>query len=244
MPDRFFSRAPLDGPRATLDGPEAHHLAHVLRAAPGTAVVLFDGRGAEFDAVVERVGKREVTLSVTARRDVDRELRRDVTLAVALPKGDRQRWLVEKLVELGARRLVPLRTERGVAQPVEQALDRLREAVIQASKQCGRNRLMEVAEAVEWTEYARRPAGADAVRLVAHPGGASLAEFGAVGGLPWPPEATEWIAAVGPEGGFTAAEIDAAAAAGWRAVSLGPRTLRIETAATLLAAWGALGQGG
>src|SRR5205823_14535109 len=85
-------------------------------------------------------------LSIIERREVSRELSFSLTLAVALPKGERQKWLIEKATELGVTRIVPLVTERGVAQPVESALDRLRRGVIEASKQCGRNRLMEIAQ--------------------------------------------------------------------------------------------------
>ncbi len=144
MSERYFVDKTISGGRVALNGPEAHHLIHVMRAAPGLNVVLFDGSGAEFPAVVQRVGRSDVELAVLSRELVDRELPFDLTLATALPKGDRQKWLVEKAVELGVTRLVPLRTQRAVAQPVEQALARLRRAVIEASKQCGRNRLMPI----------------------------------------------------------------------------------------------------
>ena len=124
-----------------------------MRAKAGTRVTLFDGSGWEFDAVVQRTGRSEVELAIAGRQEIDREARIAVTLGVALPKGDRQKWLVEKVVELGVARLVPLETERGVAQPVENALERLRRGVIEASKQCGRNRLMEIAEPRAWREF-------------------------------------------------------------------------------------------
>ena len=89
---------------------------------------------------------------------------------MALPKGDRQKWLVEKAVELGVTRIVPLRTQRGVAQPVEQALVRLRRAVIEASKQCGRNRLLQIDEPRAWPDFVADAADTPC-RLLAHPGG-------------------------------------------------------------------------
>ena len=115
-----------------------------MRATPGTQVTLFDGSGDEFAAAVDRVGRSEVELAILSRESINRELPFALTLGVALPKGDRQKWLVEKAVELGVARIVPLRTQRSVAQPVEQALVRLRRAVIEASKQCGRNRLLQI----------------------------------------------------------------------------------------------------
>src|SRR5207247_6189919 len=123
--------------------------------------------GREATARVDRVSRSRVELTLLSRRHVDRERSLQMMLAVALPKGDRQRWLVEKAVELGVRRLVPLATRRGVAEATPAALARLRRAVIEACKQCGRNTLMEIAEPVEWTTFASAAAGP--VRWLAHP---------------------------------------------------------------------------
>src|SRR5262245_53662296 len=144
MSERFFIAAPITDEQAILDGPEAHHLAHVMRAQAGQTVTLFDGSGYEFVAEIKAISKREVQLTIVERREANRESPVKLTLAVALPKGERQRWLIEKAVELGVTGLIPVQTERGVAQPSETALERLRRGVIEASKQCGRNRLMEI----------------------------------------------------------------------------------------------------
>ena len=238
MSDRYFVDKPISADRVTLSGPEAHHLIHVMRAAPGTRVTLFDGGGDEFTAVVERVGRSEVELSILSRERIDRELPFGLTLGVALPKGDRQKWLVEKAVELGVTRIVPLRTQRGVAQPVEQALARLRRTVIEASKQCGRNRLLQIDEPQAWPDFVAGAAGA-ACRLLAHPGGEETTGPLCPNGPtcqeePRPPGMV--FLAIGPEGGFAEEEVELAVSAGWRAVDLGPRILRVETAAILLAA--------
>src|SRR3954467_11605747 len=112
MADRFYVNSPLAPGPVVLTGPEAHHLAAVLRARPGTAVCLFNGDGAEYPANVVEVHKREVVLDVTGRSTLLRELPHRLEVASALPKGDRGDFLVEKLTELGATRLVPLRTRR------------------------------------------------------------------------------------------------------------------------------------
>jgi 16S rRNA (uracil1498-N3)-methyltransferase len=233
MSERFFIDAPIAGETAVLRGPEAHHLSGVMRVRVGDEVLLFDGSGAEFPARVEAIERREVRLAVLSRNVVDRELPRDVTLCSALPRGDRQRWLIEKAVELGVRRFVPLRTNRAVVEPDSGTCERLRRTVIEASKQCGRNRLMEITAPSD----APPTAAAGALNLLAHPGGettlAQLAEE--LRAQPSRPIAL----LVGPEGGFTDEEAAAAQSAGWRPVSLGPRILRIETAATALAAWAA-----
>jgi len=231
MSERFFSDSLIAGDAARLTGAEALHLARVMRAQVGDEVILFDGGGDEFTGRITAISKSAVDLEITERRSLDRELPHQLTLAVALPKGDRQKVLVEKLTELGVTRLIPLITQRGVAQPVESALDRLSRSVIEASKQCGRNRLMEIAAPVDVAQLAEAAPSA-VLRLVAHPDGERLAELGGASG--------DILAAVGPEGGFTDAEVSALERAGWRRVALGPRILRIETAAMALAAWASL----
>ncbi len=228
MSERYFVDEPITAERVTLSGPESHHLIHVMRAAPGVRVTLFDGGGDEFPAVVERVGRSEVELSVVSRERIDRELPCDLTIGVALPKGDRQKWLVEKAVELGVTRIVPLVTRRSVAQPVDQALVRLRRAVVEASKQCGRNRLMQIDQPSDWPAFVAS-APVETCRLLAHPG---------VDNGEWKSKKENgmFFAAVGPEGGFDDGEVSLALEAGWLAVNLGPRILRVETAALALAA--------
>ncbi|MBN2580399.1 MAG: 16S rRNA (uracil(1498)-N(3))-methyltransferase [Pirellulales bacterium] len=230
MSERFFVETPIRGDRATLTGPEAHHLIHVMRARQGDAVVLFDGSGWEFSAAVTDLGRGSVDLHVVARREVDRELSREIVLAVALPKGQRQKYLVEKAVELGVIRLVPLRTKRAVAQPDRTALERLRRTVIEASKQCGRNRLMEIAPPQDWPDFIEATRN-ESCRLLAHlaPGESPEANSQSPG--------DKVILAVGPEGGWTDEEAALAVAAGWRTVSLGRRVLRVETAALVLVTW-------
>ena len=235
MSERFFSSQPITADRVKLDGPEAHHLMHVMRAAVGDSVMLFDGGGAEFAAVVESLGRSEAGLRVVERREIDRELPYQLAVGVALPKGDRQKWLVEKLTELGVTMLVPLITDRGVAQPTAGALERLGRSVIEAAKQCGRNRLMKIAAPQPWHEWLSQqsPAGnsrsPEIRRLLANSSGLPFSQLQITAPI-------QTQLAIGPEGGFTDAELEAAAAAGWRSVSLGPRILRVETAAVALTA--------
>lgn len=225
MPDRYYSADPIEGPTVTLGGSEAHHLLHVVRAKAGLPIILFDGHGGEFEAEIAQCNRTTVDLAVGSRQPIERELPFQLTLAVALPKGDRQRWLVEKLVELGATRLIPLRTVRSVRGAGE-STTKLTRYVIEASKQCGRNRLMEIGSLVDLSELLE--ADSSRRRVVAHPGGRSLAkiDFQAAGDV---------LIAVGPEGGFTEEELSQSLEAGWEAVDLGNRILRVETAAIALA---------
>lgn len=223
MPARYFCDAPIEwpceGPVRLLDS-EAHHFLHVMRGKVGERLTLFDGSGAEFEAEVTETTRREVVLAVLSREEVDRESAVEITLGVAIPKGDRQKFLVEKLTELGVARLVPLVTERSVAAPKASGLAKLRRGVIEASKQCGRNRLMALDEPMAFAEFLATTE-ADS-RWIAHPyGGSQL--VGEAGGSA--------AVAIGPEGGFSEKEITAAGEAGWASMTLGRSILRIETAA-------------
>lgn len=230
MSKRFFVDTPIHGNKAEFAGAEAQHLTKVMRGKPGDEVTLFDGSGIEYPARVRHISRSTVELEVLARKAVDRELAFSLTLGVALPKGDRQRWLIEKAVELGVTRLVPLRTARGVAQPADRTLTRLRRAVVEASKQCGRNCLMQIGESLSVTEFSAK-APRDAIRLLAHPAPNATSLASALSG-----EVLRdvWLA-VGPEGGFTEDELSDLRD-GWQMVSLGARILRIETSAIALAA--------
>jgi 16S rRNA (uracil1498-N3)-methyltransferase len=225
MAERFYVNCPLGPGPVELRGPEAHHLSTVCRLRAGDRVCLFNGDGRQYPAEVRAAGKRHVALEVLAVEAPPRELGFRLEVAVPLPKGDRAQFLVEKLTELGAAVLVPLRTARSVVHPGETRLERLQRYVIEASKQCGRNVLMGVAPLTDWESYCAR-GDLPARRLLAHPGGPRPAPGG--GG--------DCAVAVGPEGGFTDAEVEAARAASWRPVGLGPRILRVETAALVLAA--------
>jgi len=250
MPDRFFSETPIQPGQlqVTLRGDESQHLAVVLRAKAGTEIMVFDGSGAEWPGRVTAVSKSAVEVELGAQRAAE-PAASTLTLAVALPKGDRQKWLVEKCVELGVARLVPLLTARGVAQPVENALARLKRAVIEASKQSGQLRLMEIAPPRKWSEFVHEVVYGTSMRCVAQPRqAAETSEL--IAKLPlhaqnilwckprsWVRPIEQRIAAVGPEGGFTTVELRAAIDAGWHLLDLGSGILRVETAALKIAAW-------
>lgn len=224
---RFFVNPPLLAGPAFLDGDEAHQLMHVLRMGPGRSVTLFDGSGRESTAAVVNVGRRQVELLAGEPVAVSRENEWPVTLAVSLPKGDRQKVLVEKMTELGVTALIPLLTRRGVAQPTGNTLERLRKGVIHASRQCGRNRLMEITEprSLEQLLSERAPGRCC---CYAHPD----PELPSLG---WPAGSTAALVAIGPEGGFEDGELEAFSAAGWLGVGLAAAVLRVETAAVAAA---------
>lgn len=233
MIPRFFCETPITSSRVTVSGTEMHHLVHVHRSRQGTQVILFDGSGHEFLASVVSIARNGVEMEVLERASPDREASVSVTMGIALPKGDRQTWLVEKAVELGVERLVPLNTQRAVVQPASKALSRLRRTVVQASKQCRRNRLMQIGEPLNAAEFFRT-CPPNARRLIAHPEPGR--EGSSITAVAREASTDVFAIAVGPEGGFTDQEVRAALHVGWQTVSLGPRILRIETAALSLAA--------
>ena len=233
MKSRFYSANEITSAIATLSDQEAHHLLHVMRGKIGDEVTLFDGSGWEFAATISQLGRSEVTLDITGKAEVDRERSMPLTIAVALPKGDRQRVLIEKCVELGVTKVIPLETERSVAVPKDKSLEKLRRAVIESSKQCGRNRLMQISSGMPLDTLLQQPPESDSqLRLLADPGGTeSLHDFSAEEGT-----RDSILVAIGPEGGFSESELAAATGSDWHTVNLGPRILRIETAAIAFAA--------
>ena len=234
MTSRFFSSERIEPPHGEIAGSEAHHLMHVLRLGVGDRVTLFDGSGAEYSAQIQAISRDRVRCDVDEKTVIDRELAFDLQLAVALPKGDRSRWLVEKAVELGVQHIVPIECTRSVTQIRSGSLARLEKAVIEASKQCGRNRLAEVREPISFMQWIEQESEA-AIRLIADldPEAISLRN------IDHPTSGDTVQMTIGPEGGFTKEEVAEARARAWQVVSLGHRRLRVETAA--LAAVAAIG---
>lgn len=235
-PRFFVEQLPASGV-FDLDDDEARHASGVLRMSQGDDCLAFDGCGGEARCSVSRVGKRAVELQVVERLDTNRELQKSIRIAAALPKGDRQKTLIDFMVQLGVHSFLPLVTKRGVAQPVDAALIRLRRSVIESSKQCGRNQLMHILEPVDLNGLISGRTNAteiDDLKIFAHP-------YGEVTPLNQLQSATQsasaFTVAIGPEGGFTEEEADSLRSAGWIGASLGARILRVEVAATYLASW-------
>lgn len=230
MAERYYLDETLSAGPFELTGPEAHHLSIVCRLRPGDTVVLFNGRGEEAPAQIRQVGKKSVLVELLAVERPNREVGYRLEVAAPLPKGDRADFLIEKLTELGVTHFTPLQTSRSVVHPRESKLDRLQRHVIEASKQCGRNVLMRIGELTPWSELICSPGLPDRI-IMAHPKGQAPTEV-------WTAEGQDVVLAVGPEGGFTEEEVGQGQETGWQVVSLGPRILRVETAAMVLAcAW-------
>jgi 16S rRNA (uracil1498-N3)-methyltransferase len=227
---RLFATLPLsEGTRVELDAGQANYLGNVLRMKAGAELLLFDGASGEWLARVVEAGKKRMTLTVE-RRTREVETIPDLWLAFAPVKRARIDWLVEKATELGVARLIPVTTRRTVIDRLN--LDRLNAHIIEAAEQCGRTVLPTLAEPVSLdaflqsssrTLYFADEAGGERAAAAFAPGPATIL--------------------IGPEGGFAPEERAAIRAIpGAKAISLGPRILRAETAAlAAVTAWMALG---
>jgi len=220
---RLFVPGPLgEGVAITLDGPQAHYLARVMRVAEGDAVILCDNASGEWAARVAHAGKRDVALVCEALLRPREEVP-DFTLCPALLKKDRFDLVLEKACELGVRRIQPVLTRRCVADKLN--LERARAILIEAAEQCARTALPELSAPVKLEALLKQWEPERALFFADETGGDSAAaRFAAHSG----PAGV----LVGPEGGFDDAERAAVRALPQaRAITLGPRILRGETAA-------------
>jgi 16S rRNA (uracil1498-N3)-methyltransferase len=215
-----------------LTDEDHRYLTRVLRLGVGEAIVLFDGKSVEATARILRIGPRALELKIEERRPVQASDRPLVTLIQALAKGDKLDLVVQKATELGVGRVIPVTTERAVARLDAGALralsrrTRWQKIAREASRQSGRLDVPEV-EGVTSLATALSASPKDALKLLLWEGArqTTLREL-------LPAEKPQQIViAVGPEGGFTVEEVEAARHAGFAPVGLGPRILRTETAA-------------
>jgi 16S rRNA (uracil1498-N3)-methyltransferase len=235
---RRFTIAPerRQGDRVTFDRDESHHLARVLRLKAGDTVVAVDGTGHDYTVRLERVST-ETTGTIVDSHARETESPFAITLVQALPKGDKLEAIIRAVTELGVARVIPVTTARTVVQ-LDAArgaarLARWQRVGREAAKQCGRARLPEIETARPLSSVIGAPPEAGTLRLCLWEDDRTpLTDVFA--SVPAPPAGA--IVVVGPEGGFTAEEIDAARGAGWRVGGFGPRILRTETAGPAIVA--------
>jgi 16S rRNA (uracil1498-N3)-methyltransferase len=238
----FVSRDLINGAAAVLEGDRARYLGRVLRLRVGDEITVFDGMGPEWAASIAAMTKSTVTLALGEPHETATESPLEVHLVQGISRGERMDFVVQKATELGVKRVTPVLTEYGVVKLDEKRAAKRREhwenVAASACEQCGRTRLPLIDLPLPLNHwFGARPADAD-VDLVLVPGaGTPLASVAA--------PRTKICILIGPEGGFSQTEVEDAAVAGFRAVSLGPRVLRTETAAAaalavLQANWGDL----
>jgi 16S rRNA (uracil1498-N3)-methyltransferase len=236
---RFFVDLPLS-PGAKIDLPPvpAHHASRVLRLVKGSEVVLFNGQGGEYPAVLEWVDKDMVSARCREWRDVERESTLDIRLAQGMSSGERMDYTLQKAVELGVTVIQPLAMRRSVVklsgQRAERRVAHWQGIVMAACEQSGRNHLPQVASPLDIPQWlATEPKG---LKLFLSPEAKTTLKD-----LPRP-AGSVWLMA-GPEGGFEPEESALVTDFGFLPIRLGPRILRTETAAlaavaAMQALWG------
>jgi 16S rRNA (uracil1498-N3)-methyltransferase len=245
MPRIYTPQDLSPGAAFELDSAAARHV-QVLRMQPGGTLTLFNGRGGEFEATVQAMGRSDVQVQIGAHHAIEREAARQVHLAIGMPANERMDWLIEKATELGVASIQPLMTERSVlrlsGERAEKKTAHWQAAAIAACEQCGRNRIPIIHTPMsypKWPLAQYRPAQSAIESIVSkallslHPSAAPAAEWASA-----QPIHQELLCLAGPEGGLSAAEEALAIEAGFSPISLGPRTLRSETAPlAALALW-------
>lgn len=241
---RFYCRAALaPGAHVELPEPVARHAVRVLRLAPGASLILFDGRGGEYPAQIERIERERVHAVLGAWHEVERESPLAVTLVQALQAGEKMDFTVQKAVELGVRHIVPVESRRSVMRLAgERAAKRVAHwqgVVAAACEQSGRNQVPLVAPLEKLENWLARPAGNSLRLMLAPDAEQALTEIA---------PASDVQLLIGAEGGLDPQEVIAAKQAGFVPVRMGPRVLRTETAglaalAVLQALWGDFREG-
>ncbi len=241
---RFYCREALSpGAHVELPEPVARHAVRVLRLPPGAPMVLFDGRGGEYPAHIQRIERDRVLAELGAWREIERESPLSITLVQALQAGEKMDYTIQKAVELGVRHIVPVESRRSVMRLAgERAGKRVAHwqgVVASACEQCGRNQVPLVAPLEKLENWLARPAPAGLRLMLAPDAEQTLVAL---------PPATEIQLLIGSEGGLDPQEMIAARQAGFQAVRLGPRVLRTETAglaalAAMQALWGDFREG-
>jgi 16S rRNA (uracil1498-N3)-methyltransferase len=214
----------------------AQHVSRSLRLKVGDSIVVFDGRGGEYDATLQRIDNGRVDVKVGAFRDVEREGALPVGLVQGLPEADKMDWIIQKAVELGVAWIQPIVCDRSVVRlSGERAAKRAahwQRVAVAACEQSGRNQVPEVRPVLPFQPWIAEPG--EGARWLLQPGAEPLAARA-------PPEGPFELV-TGPEGGFSERELDIASSR-CEPVSLGPRVLRTETAplaalAAINALWG------
>jgi 16S rRNA (uracil1498-N3)-methyltransferase len=225
MMRRFFAEPErCKGSHIELDERESQHLAQVLRARVGEGIVVLDGHGGIFECEVEKISKRSVTAAVRSRTRVD-PLPYSIILVQAIPKGKVMEWIVQKATELGAKRILPIITERTVVEIEKESasgkVEKWRGIAIESIKQCGSPYLPTIDEPIAFTEALKR-VSEGAIVASLQQGAREIWE------LQLKNHAQIWV---GPEGDFAPDEMQRLVEKGVRPITLGPLVLRCDTAA-------------
>lgn len=210
-----------------LDPNAAQHIAKVLRMRKGFKLNLFNGDGFYYAAELTEVDRRSVRVAITERTACDTESKLETQLAIVISRGDRMDYAIQKATELGVHSIVPLTSERCEVKLTDEREDkrlkRWQQVAISACEQCGRARIPTIHSIQSLETYISGPLARDALKLVLHH--RDTQDLSSIS-----PPPTSACMLIGPEGGLTSDEIEAAKSQGFMACTLGPRVFRTETA--------------
>jgi 16S rRNA (uracil1498-N3)-methyltransferase len=237
IPRIYTAQALAPNSVLTLEPQASTHIGRALRMRSGDAITLFNGDGNSYTAAINEIGKKSVTVNVLTQVTDDHESPLQIELGIAISRGDRMDWVIQKATELGVTRITPLLTERTEVklkgERAQKKLEHWRQVSISACEQCGRNQLPELKPLIDLNSWLSNVSAQR--KFVLHHRDTSIDKSTEV--------PTSVAILVGPEGGLSPTEIDVASGNKFEALTLGPRVLRTETAplaaiAILQATWG------
>ncbi|WP_039916037.1 16S rRNA (uracil(1498)-N(3))-methyltransferase [Cellvibrio mixtus] len=224
IPRIFTEQALITGELLQLEEAASHHLSKVLRMQAGRELILFNGAGGEFAAVIQDVSKKSVTVAIAEHLADNRESPLQLELAIGISRGERFEWVLQKATELGVTKITPLITERTEVKVggdrQEKLIDRWQQIIISACEQCQRNLLPELSTPLQISDWLATVNSE--LRFVLHHRDSKT--------LPAEQKPQSVTLLIGPEGGLSESEIAQAQAKHFNALTLGPRVLRTETA--------------
>ncbi len=225
----------------TVTFPEdiSHQIRHVLRMQPGDPVIVLDNRGSEYDVTLLEPSGKQVQGQVTAKRPAPGEPEVELTLLLCLSQREKFEVMLQKCTELGASGFLPVISSRSLVQSgkdFDKKLVRWQRILTEAAEQSGRGRVPTLQAPVKLEEALRFAEGTPILRLIPHTQGNSHSLRQALGANEGSGAGCRAAVLIGPEGGFSEAEVESAIQAGFTPVTLGPRVLRMETAAVAVTA--------
>jgi 16S rRNA (uracil1498-N3)-methyltransferase len=227
IPRLYIPEVAASGGIVTVTGQTAHHVIKVLRLRPGSAIRLFNGHGAEWDAVLLESNRSEIRLEVCSPVEAIAASSLSITLAQGIARNDRMDFILQKSVELGVSSIQPLWMQRCQSrlrnERLEKRMQHWRGVIINACEQCGRSTLAELYNPENYTGWISKQ-NPSALGLMLQPESTQVLND-------HPPQGRDIVVLVGPEGGLTTEEQRLAELSGFTGIRLGQRILRTETAA-------------
>lgn len=225
IPRLFIDMKLVSGETVCLPREKAHHISHVLRMRVGDSIKLFNNSGYEFNSNIMALTKKTADIEIGDRSYTKNESPLKITLCLAIARGTHMDFSIQKAVELGVNRIIPVMSEfsnvRLQEDRIKNKMDHWQNIIISASEQCGRNHLTEIIEPITFNECVASKI--PLTRLILHPGSKqTMSSIEAVD--------NEISLMIGPEGGFSDKELNEANSKGCQLINLGPRILRTETA--------------